>query len=413
MFVLPLCLKSRMITVNWSQLHVDLLIRIVENHLLAVDDFIVFSSVCHTWNHAARACNKLHLRKNWLRQMPWLMLTDGNDDEVYSDTGSYGEHMHDYPSDDDSYYTSSGSDDDSYYTSSGEDEDQPDEYDLLVDDDYYWNVKDGKRMLLNLSHNRNKGYSMSLYETYGKACWGSRYGWIVILGLNRRMHLFNPLTKAQLPLPSQTTLRHHWDRARDKTIRKMFLFKVVVLQVPRDEQNDNVPWLVVAIQHSYLLVAMARHGDASWMQINCHDSLLRLWTLYLCNKMKSLVFLDACGELFTYDIHNSKQPQEFKEYLHGHYIDDYYDLPNPEGIIAHAYLAQSANDMFIIVRYKRKLFGNNYLDSNHNYKTEIFKVYRCSSLATNGEEVSEIGNVALFVGGNETMCILCLGRRSE
>ncbi|KAK9735843.1 hypothetical protein RND81_04G232300 [Saponaria officinalis] len=388
-----------MIVVNWSLLQIDLLIQIVENHLTSVDDVIVFSSVCRSWNCATRACNKLKLRQNWLgRQMPWLMLTDGNDDEVYSDAGSYIDHMFENN-------VLGLSDEDEDEDLSDEDdliqEVQCDENELLVDSCYYSDINDGIRKLFNLSHCHNKSYNLSLPQLYGKACWGSRYGWMVTLGLDRRMHLFNPLTKAQLPLPSQTTFRYPWSRARDKTIRVLFLTKVVLLRVPQaDREDDNESsWLVVAIHRSYSLVAIARPGDAAWTHLKWPDGLHILMDVIYCTKLKSLLFIDADGDLFYYDVHNSKQPQEFKEYLNG--PDDVSKgLPNNGTIEPYMYLVQCGDILLVIARYKRHYFVN-----DRKYKTQDFKVFRLCSPDTSWEELSHLGNIALFVGGNETMCI--------
>ncbi|KAL2936094.1 F-box protein SKP2A [Bienertia sinuspersici] len=67
-----------MAVVDWSQLPLELLMRIIENHLKNVKEFIMLSRVCHSWRDAAYGCDISKLRNTWSCQMPWLMLTDGS-----------------------------------------------------------------------------------------------------------------------------------------------------------------------------------------------------------------------------------------------------------------------------------------------------------------------------------------------
>ncbi|XP_074294711.1 uncharacterized protein LOC141622584 [Silene latifolia] len=375
-----------MITVDWSKLTLELLVRIVETHLPAVEDVIMFSSVCNSWNRAARACDKSKLRVNWSRQMPWLMLTDGNDSE-FCDEYEHKELV-------DELYIDEGDDEfESYYR--------------LNEVPLQKALYDNKRMLLNLSNNgRNKLYCLSLPETYGKACWGSRCGWIVTLGLDREMQLFNPLTKSQLPLPSQTTFGYPCTSAQSKTIRAMFFSKVVVLRLPQDD-NDNIPWLVVAIHSVNSHVGIARPGDASWTHI--HNPYYSdpddppITDVIYCNKMKSLVFIDESASLFYYDVHNPKQPKELKVCLKVQGI-----LFSEQQVDTQIYLVESGDDLLAIVRCKKSSsWEPNHVHGINCHNNDNFRVFRSGFATTRSwEELKDgIGNVAVFVGGNETMCI--------
>ncbi|XP_021758228.1 uncharacterized protein LOC110723195 isoform X3 [Chenopodium quinoa] len=63
--------------VNWADLPTDLLVRIVDKHIVSFVDGLAFSGVCRSWR---KACDTVNLKRKWDCQMPWLMLTDGNQD---------------------------------------------------------------------------------------------------------------------------------------------------------------------------------------------------------------------------------------------------------------------------------------------------------------------------------------------
>lgn len=106
-----------------------------------VVDFIYFSAVCHSWNHASSLVKLEWNAKTVL--MPWLFLVEST--------------INDNP--------------------------------------------DCIRKLYNLTN--HKPYTLKVPETFGSRCWGSLYGWIVLQSSDFQVHLFNPLTKVRTPsLPS-------------------------------------------------------------------------------------------------------------------------------------------------------------------------------------------------------------------
>lgn len=380
----------------------------------SVEDFNNFSSVCHSWHRASYACDISKLRKNWARyQMPWLMLTDGNDDDDV-DPSHLGLQIRlfSFPDDDESYF--------------------PRHYRREIrcnmnKDINSWNNGEGsslccQRSLLNLSRNRCKCYNLNLHEINERVCWGSQYGWVVTLGLDRKMSLFNPLTKAQLPLPPQTTFPNAWSWSKpdDTAIRNYLISKAVLLQVPRKYchsstineaslcDNGNSIWLVVAIYGPRKFVAIAKPGDKAWMPVELERPLpgdeddfeeLPLFDdVLFCPNMSSLLFLDAYpfANLFFCDIHDIEHPQMLKLYLSG-------PLDAVEHLRYSLYLVGCLGDILIITKVYNAIEKSSGFNKYLEYKTSFFRVYKLNWLTKNWNEVQDLEDFALFLGPNASM----------
>ncbi|XP_074315780.1 uncharacterized protein LOC141652007 [Silene latifolia] len=331
-------LKSTMIRVDWSRLPDDLLRRIVENYLTTVKDYVIFSCVCRSWYSIARDLDKSELRKKWSRQMPLLMLTDGNTDiydtktkcrsfYVYKSLNTYDIRRFNVKD-----YVKGYDFETKQYIHSDEDDEDTD------NDNNNGEDRNASRCLLNLSGGMNKCYKANLPEAYGRSCWGTRYGWIVTLGCDRQMNLLNPLTKATLPLPSQKTFPFPWKGASGKTIRWTFMERAVLLLVPRDNgchshisrdspcsatDYDDSIWLVVALHHDKL-ASIAKPGDSSWTPIlrpsRSDSNFHYLEDVTYCSHLKSLLFVDNNMKVFICDLSDIEHPQVLIPYFKGRKI---------------------------------------------------------------------------------------------
>ncbi|XP_021744597.1 F-box protein At2g17036-like [Chenopodium quinoa] len=206
---------------DWSTLPSDLLYGIALK-LNSIEDFIHFSAVCHSWNNGFSLVKTKWIANNLTT--PWLLLPEPNN-----------------------------------INSSQEENPRFDE---------------GHRKILSIGE--NKCYKLKLPETFGARCWGSAYGWIVMLHLDKRIQLFNPVTKAQLNLPSLQTmpeqpredeLPEDPDEA-DDWFQKTFLHRFIVLKMPRKDHVDQDEFVVMAIYWPLDHLAYARPGDQAWTPIS-------------------------------------------------------------------------------------------------------------------------------------------------
>ncbi|CAL9211537.1 unnamed protein product [Musa hybrid cultivar] len=121
-----------------------------------------------------------------------------------------------------------------------------------------------------------------------RICIGSCHGWLIIVDDNCNMHLLNPLTGVQIPLPSVTTLpfvkivRDSQERINKFMIgeqqtngdvvymaysvwrmRRFFFHKAVLSMAPDADGN----FTVVMIYSVWKRLAFARAGDEAWTSI--------------------------------------------------------------------------------------------------------------------------------------------------
>ncbi|PIA42616.1 hypothetical protein AQUCO_02000211v1 [Aquilegia coerulea] len=128
---------------NWSELPEEL-VSIISEKFNFYEDYLRFSSVCHSWRSVTLNNHKRH--SQFLKYFPWLML----------------------PAD--------------------EDEEEDDHRNFFIPSE-------------------NKIRRLYLPESCGCHCWGSPYGWLVTLGFDQQFHLLNPLSRARLSLPPLSTFK--------------------------------------------------------------------------------------------------------------------------------------------------------------------------------------------------------------
>ncbi|XP_056695937.1 uncharacterized protein [Spinacia oleracea] len=425
--------KGRMDDVNWAELQVDLLVKIVGNHLHSAVDMVAFSGVCPSWRNASNLAN---VKQKWACQMPWLMLTDGNleltadyedepiddddDDETIESIqdddetidGKTNEDDDETNEDDDETIEDETIDDD---TIEDEDEDEDDE---TIEDD---NSKEAsssvdnnvrrRRTLVDLRHKDGRSYNVECCQGYGKSCWGSAHGWIVTHGLDDNMYLFNPLTKEQLNLPPRHTYEYgpYKRTCPPDFLRAYFITKAVLLKVP-----ISGGLLVVALHSDGCGVVIAKPGDTHWTEISIPIQGLKMSrritdVLYLANQGRILL-LNQYGDLAYFDLEDvQKQVRWYDCELS--YINQ---LRHPYGydFVDHTtYIVNSGKDLLMVLRILDVV--KNYADmvrddDGHDidqYKTVNFKVYKFHFQDKTWEELEDLLDVALFVGNNASMSV--------
>ncbi|XP_021758078.1 uncharacterized protein LOC110723092 isoform X2 [Chenopodium quinoa] len=215
--------KKSKTSVDWANLPSELLVEIIENYLVSVEDYEAVSGVCRSWRKAAIVgCDRERLRHNWrCRQMPWLFLTDGNE-EILNKDGPYARLTN-------------------------------------LEKRKRKSKRRRRRSVLNLSR-FDKKYNVKFPQGYGRSCWGSSHGWILSHDDTRNMFLFNPLTNTRVNLPCETTLpmRRYFDN--------YFINRAAIF-------NDNTvegALLVVLIYNRSKTIAFAKPGDTEWTEVKIY-----------------------------------------------------------------------------------------------------------------------------------------------
>uniref|UniRef100_A0A5B7AQD7 KIB1-4 beta-propeller domain-containing protein n=1 Tax=Davidia involucrata TaxID=16924 RepID=A0A5B7AQD7_DAVIN len=114
----------------------------------------------------------------------------------------------------------------------------------------------------------NKVYKIHLPEIYGRRCWGSRHGWLVTIGNDVDMSLFNPLSGLQISLPPI-----HESPNLNKVIhspaefRDGFVHKAILSSSP-----SSLDCVVMAIYSDYQKLAFIKPGNPAWTPLECHSA---------------------------------------------------------------------------------------------------------------------------------------------
>ncbi|KAK9684948.1 hypothetical protein RND81_10G245000 [Saponaria officinalis] len=387
-----------MTRVDWSRIPDDILRRIIEDYATRVEDYVIISCVCRSWYSVTRTFDKSELRIKWSRKMPLLMLTDGNDTEIYRDTR--------------------------YVCIRSDDED-----DSNNDSD---NDSNTTRCILSLGRVSNNCFSVSLPEAYKRACWGSRYGWIVTLGRDRQLSLLNPLTRATLPLPSQRAFAFRWKWVSGKTICHKFINKAILLQVPRDRHrhahisldspscayaNGGI-WVVVVIHQRYNLASIAKPGDYVWTPILRPSRSYCYFSGFLdvtyCNRLNSLLFLDFNANVCISSLEDIEHPQVLRRIVNAPS-----SLVSGYGLFFGRmhYIVESGDDTLVITRYLQR--GKNpkcSIATVNSHKVEVcgefdryqtfnFRIYRLNFVTMKLNALRDLGGRALFLGNSATISV--------
>ncbi|KAK9741941.1 hypothetical protein RND81_03G138700 [Saponaria officinalis] len=337
--------------VDWSSLSVDLVCTIALN-LETFEDFIYFSAVCRSWNHASSL-----IKHQWKASpvVPWLLLAQNTNEDQKS-----------------------------------------------------------VRNIFNLEN--IKCYKFNLPEMVEARCWGSVHGWVVMVDRDLNVQLFNPITKALIRFPSVIPLCpyedneiHYFYGYEDYVgwILSFFLQKFIVLKISPGEY-------VVVLRYDWGGLAFARHGDPSWTnvvtpntdedEIDNIDATIIVADVAsvnddvfaLCNT-GAIVYWNVkefggCGLVKLVNYFPPSQPLIFD---------------NLEPGVYSKYLVESCSQLLTVLRSKEEVLNADQTDYDDEfyYRTIDFQVYRLNFTDRKWEEIQDLGDVALIVGNNSSMCV--------
>ncbi|KAF9592142.1 hypothetical protein IFM89_012571 [Coptis chinensis] len=162
-------------------------------------------------------------------------------------------------------------------------------FSFIVKSQFPWlmlaNDDDNSNSRRFFNYPQNKICHMNLSKASGCHCWGSPFGWLVVLGLDSQFHLLNPLSGVWFSLPSLSKYRdrsclglsslnvlsHDWrypKRNRMSCVRKAIIVSTMNNSIDdTDDENSVGGFLVFLIVGRFWQLAFARPGDNTWTNI--------------------------------------------------------------------------------------------------------------------------------------------------
>ncbi|XP_074287120.1 putative F-box protein At2g16290 [Silene latifolia] len=259
------------------------------------------------------------------------------------------------------------------------------------------------RKIFNLAN--NKCYQLRLPETFRTRCWGSAYGWVAMIDTGFNCQLFNPLTKAHISFPSLKNIviapQTYEDEDDEEYICWLLTGSIVRVIVLKVSQNGHDEFAIMVLYKDWEAAVFARHGDQSWTPVLVRDS----------PRHASMVDVVAMnGHVFVLYEDGQIEFWNVEEFHHLGLVKPRKYSPNTSVVYASfketgaetIYLVQSGSDLLMVLRCKIDL---RYKVDDYAYRNNFFEVYRLNPKEKNWEEIEDLGDRALFVGGNASMCV--------
>ncbi|KAL5720240.1 SWR1-complex protein 3 [Ranunculus cassubicifolius] len=238
-------------------------------------------------------------------------------------------------------------------------------------------------------------------STQGKRCWGSPFGWLLTIGLDLNIHLFNPLTQYQLSLPSQPTFLHQYQLSLPSQptfhhqfqslgpqhLRRVFVQKMVLSSNPSLFSSSVV---VVAIYGSIGYLAFARPGDEAWTPIHCdrnnyRDAIFFNGQIYAVSNGGYLMVCENINSPFPHTIEVASPPP---------------GAENTEKF----YLVEMSGDLYMIERPYEVMNGDGPM-RKLQYCSVDFLVYKLDFSTKTWNMLEDFGDYAMFLGNNTSFAI--------
>ncbi|KAL5707164.1 SWR1-complex protein 3 [Ranunculus cassubicifolius] len=349
---------------NWSELPGDIVEVFAKLISLDVQDYARFGAVCKSW----KSC-LINVKENLIACSPWLMLTTRENDDKISEESEEGIR--------------------SFY------------------------IPSSKRIV-----------DLKL-PTQGRRCLGTCYSWVLTIGLDLNINLFNPLSRSQICLPPQPTFHYqHGCYVDPKKICRSYIRKFAVSSNPslwRAAPDSDQANSVMVIYGGADYVSIARPGDKVWTSLEGPLG-RRAQDIIFFNG--HFYFLDYDGVLLICETSTTKPSARI--------IASSPDGVDPVSAEFSFYLVEVSGDLYFVERLFASNDTSDYDDDdfsdddndddccdhdgsrNHNeedidcdfyYYTQHFSVLKFDFNAMKWTTVESLGNHAIFVGTNSSFSI--------
>ena len=230
----------------------------------------------------------------------------------------------------------------------------------------------------------SKRYKLELSRFGGKRCWGSPYGWVVLLDPNSNAHLEHLEKGKQIILPSLNTIQTL--AATEEWFR--LIHKFIIFKQPSHESS----FLVIAIFGPENSLAFVRVGGAAlygrgqdeWFLV-ANPNELKFKDVACCNDQ--IYGLCDNGTLVRVELDARSATVQVVS-------------PHPEDVWEpqNLYLVESSGNLFGVFRY------GYYYPLKRRYETVSFLVKKFNLDASSWVEVTDLGDCAFFVGDANSCC---------
>ncbi|CAN6553605.1 unnamed protein product [Malus baccata var. baccata] len=329
---------------GWAWLPDDILGLILEK-LIPISDYIRFSAVCKHWKSVALHHKQHRLVKSRHNQLPMLMV----------------------PTKDSS---------------------------------------NKRRSLYSVT--RGKTYGFELHVPYSKRCCGSSHGWLACVDDNLVVTLLNPFTGRTISLPPVPVSA---SRARAAFRCDYYINKVVLSANPSLFPND---YEAVVIYDGYgKRIAHIKSGDEAW---TCVDQVIGFDDVIYYKGQFLAVSLD--GSVFSINVSSDQTAKPHVSVV----------VPMSPGTDNKTCLAESSQgDLLLVRKFRRLNYCKRFMKSlsfkffkfeklefeqvngydrfTETLSFKVFKLFSSYEDRPQWVEVESIGNDALFLGTNQSMCV--------
>ncbi|KAK8515151.1 hypothetical protein V6N12_001310 [Hibiscus sabdariffa] len=237
-------------------------------------------------------------------------------------------------------------------------------------------------------------FELDLPEIRGRRCWESPYGWLVTCGIDLEILLFNPLSRASLPLPSLRTFpsydKEHWTDRPPEDYCKYYIRKLILTSSPEASESDCI---VVAI-YSCVSLALARPGDKIWTPIVGNIQVVD--AIYFRG---NLYFSRSNGEICVC------------EDLYGSHPKAVQFSPSPPHDFDRQYIFDLAGNLCVVARgiipfvYDDGDDDDDDDDDKQYLRTVEFKIFKLDMHTKSWEEIFSLDDHSLFLRNCSTFAV--------
>ncbi|XP_065848089.1 F-box protein SKIP23-like [Euphorbia lathyris] len=262
-----------------------------------------------------------------------------------------------------------------------------------------------RRAFFNLSTNKFHFLNLPEASHSNRHC-GSSHGWLTILDETPTVLLLNPISRANLYLPSLSTFPNvisfnYSDIGREyalrnalgdrftfslRQMRDSFIKKLVLSSSPLRDSN----FMAVAILNPTGDLAYCKNGDQYWSIIEstrsfCEDVIYMNGSFFAVNKVGQIAVCDvSCDIAKVSFIETPKQIGGDMQYL-----------------------VNSGDDLLLVTKYLDDYFESELPDLHPNliYRTTRFEVFRLDCEEIQWVRVRSLGDKTLFIGENASLAL--------
>lgn len=233
----------------------------------------------------------------------------------------------------------------------------------------------------------NEVFQVPLPEARGRKILGSAHGWLITVDEDGQFNVLNPLNRMQIALPPQSSFQSVKERPPKLTpqeVRDMFPLRATL--APDPASGDFIA-MVVHLGFDTTCLSFCRSSDNGWTRFETLgvDAVLDFADGHFYST-------NMGGEIFHNEISTTPK-MELIAGLH------------PYDITGSYYVVECDGEILVVSRFRWVGGPTREPWDGTNHYTNTFKVYKLNLKDKLLTEIYNIGDNALFVGFNSTLCL--------